>query len=194
MHRQLALTLALTLALAMLCVPALQAGDQYFQSAEAKLDSIENLKVKRGSVIFFSLQEINSWARYKVPEIVPQGIRGQKVTLGTDGGTGYALMDFLKMQHAQGKASGWMMERLIEGERPVTVAIHVQSGGGQCLVDLTRVEISGVVATGPVLDFLVKTFFKPLYPMAHIGEKFEIGYNIDRIDLRLTGVRVSFKK
>jgi hypothetical protein len=185
MHRLLTLT--------MLCAPVLIAGDQYFQSAETKLDAIENGTAKRGSVIFFSIQEINSWARYKVPEIVPQGIRNQKVTLASDSGTAYALMDFLKMRHAEGKASGWLMERLIEGERPVTIAIHVQSGGGQCLVDLTRVEISGVVATGTVLDFLVKTFFMPLYPTAHIGEKFEIGYNIDRIELRPTGVRVSFK-
>jgi hypothetical protein len=61
-------------------------------------------------------------------------------------------------------------------------------------VDLTRVEVSGVAATGSVLDFLVKTFFMPLYPTAHIGEKFEIGYNIDRMDIRPTGVRVAMKK
>ncbi|MGA3203187.1 MAG: hypothetical protein ABSF12_11915, partial [Bryobacteraceae bacterium] len=96
--------------------------------------------------------------------------------------------------HAQGKASGWFMERLIEGERPVTISIHLESGGGFCTVDLTRVEVSGVAATGSVLDFLVKTFFMPLYPTAHIGEKFEIGYNIDRMDIRPTGVRVAMKK
>src|SRR5579863_3094559 len=111
MHHRLALTI--------LFARALFAGDQYFDSAEAKLDSIENGKAKHGSVIFFSLQEINSWARYKVPEIVPQGIRNQRVTLGTDSGTAYALMDFLKMRHAEGKATGWLMTRLIEGERPV---------------------------------------------------------------------------
>src|SRR5271155_1099411 len=113
------------LTLTILCAPAMIAGDQYFQSAETKLDAIENGTVKRGAVILFSLQEINSWARYKVPEIVPQGIRNQKVTLGTDTGIAYALMDFLKMRHAEGKAGGWLMERLIEGERPVTIAIRV---------------------------------------------------------------------
>ena len=172
----------------------LLAADQYFQSAEAKLDTIENGKPRRGSVIVFSLQEINSWARYKVPEIVPQGIRNQRVTLGTDTGTAYALMDFLKMRHAEGKATGWIMSRLIEGERPVTISVHLQSSGGYALVDLTRVEISGTAASGTVLDFLIKTFFMPLYPTAHIGEKFEIGYNIDRIDIRPIGVRVTMKK
>lgn len=179
---------------AMLCAPALTAGDAYLRSALAKLHNIEGGKLTRGSVVFFSLQEINSWAHYMVPQIVPEGIRNQRVTLGTDSGTAYALMDFLKMRHAQGKAAGWVMERLIEGERPVTISIRVQSGGGQCIVDLTRVEISGVAATGSVLDFLVKTFFMPLYPAAKIGQKFEIGYNIDRIDLRPAGVRVTMKR
>lgn len=181
------------LALTIFFAPVLLAGDQYFQSAEAKLDTLENSKAKRGSIITFSLQEINSWARYKVPEIVPQGIRNQRVTLANDSGIAYALMDFLKMRHAQGKEPGWLISHLIEGERPVTISIHLQSGGGQATVDLTRVEISGATASGTVLDFLIKTFFMPLYPAAKIGEKFEIGYNIDRIDIRPTGVRVTMK-
>ena len=181
------------LALTICFVPALLAGDQYFQSAEAKLDTLENSKAKPGSIITFSLQEINSWARYKVPEIVPQGIRNQRVTLGTDSGTAYALMDFLKMRHAQGKEPGWLISHLIEGERPVTISIHLQSSGGQAQVDLTRVEISGAAASGAVLDFLIKTFFMPLYPAAKIGEKFEIGYGIDRIEIRPAGVRVTMK-
>jgi hypothetical protein len=181
------------LALTILCASVLFAGDQYFQSAEAKLDMLENSKAKPGSIITFSLQEINSWARYKVPEIVPQGIRNQRVTLANDSGIAYALMDFLKMRHAQGKDPGWLISHLIEGERPVTISIHLQSGGGQATVDLTRVEISGATASGTVLDFLIKTFFMPLYPGAKIGEKFEIGYNIDRIDIRPTGVRVTMK-
>jgi hypothetical protein len=180
--------------LLILCTPVLTAGDAYCRSALAKLHSLEAGQVKPGSVVTFSVQEINSWAYYMIPGIVPEGIRNEKVTLGNDNGTAFALMDLLKMRHAQGKATNWIMARMIEGERPVTISIHVQSGGGQCLVDLTRVEISGAVASGSVLDFLIKTFFLPLYPTAKIGQKFEIGYNIDRIDLRPTGVRVTMKK
>jgi len=182
------------LTLMMLWAPVLTAGDAYCRSALAKLHSLELGEVKAGSVVMFSVQEINSWAYYMIPGIVPEGIRNEKVTLGNDTGTAYALMDFLKMRHAEGKATNWVMARMIEGERPVRISIHVQSGGGQCVVDLTRVEISGAVATGSVLDFLVKTFFMPLYPTAKIGQKFEIGYNIDRIDLRPAGVRVTMKK
>jgi hypothetical protein len=177
-----------------LLAPVLTAGDAYCRSALAKIHTIEEGQAKRGSVIVFSLQEINSWAYYMVPQTVPEGIRNQKVTLGNGTGTAYALMDFLKMRHAKGKATGWIMTKMIEGERPVTISIRLQSSDGQCLVDLTRVEVSGVAATGGVLDFLVKTFFLPLYPTAHIGERFEIGYNIDRIEIRPTGVRVTMKK
>jgi len=185
MHRLLTLAIAF--------VPAVSAADAYLATAQAKLQLIEDSKARRGSVIFFSLQEINAWAKYMVPTIVPEGIRNQRVTLGTDSGSASALMDFLKMRHAQGKTAGWM-ERLLEGERPVTIAIRLQSGQGRCKVDLTRVEISGIAATGTVLDFMVKTFFLPLYPNAHINEPFEIGYNIDRIDIRPTGVRVTIKR
>ena len=121
MHRLLISVLA--------CAPVLSAGDAAVRSALAKLHMIENGAAKRGSVIFFSLQEINSWAYYMVPGIVPEGIRNQKVTLGTDSGSAYALMDFLRMRHAQGKATNWMMSKLIEGERPVTIAIHLESSG-----------------------------------------------------------------
>jgi len=34
----------------------------------------------------------------------------------------------------------------------------------------------------------------PLYPGAKISENFEIGYGIDRIDIRPTGVKVTMKR
>ena len=71
------------IALAMLCAPVLTAGDAYCRSALAKIQTLEQGTARRGSVIVFSLQEINSWAYYMVPQTVPQGIRNQKVTLGT---------------------------------------------------------------------------------------------------------------
>ena len=111
-----------------LCAPALTAGDAYCRSALAKLHSLDLGQVKPGAVVTFSVQEINSWAYYMIPGIVPEGIRNEKVTLGNDVGTAFALMDLLKMRHAQGKATNWIMAKMIEGERPVTIAIRLQSG------------------------------------------------------------------
>ena len=96
------------IALAMLCARVLTADDAYCRSALAKIDTIEQGKAKRGSVIVFSLQEINSWAYYMVPQIVPQGIRNQKVTLGNDTGTAAALRSPSKSQKSKSaKARCW---------------------------------------------------------------------------------------
>jgi hypothetical protein len=102
-------------------------------------------------------------------------------------------MDFLKMRHAKGQDTNWFMAKLIQGERPVKIAVRVSSGGGRCTVYLTRVEVSNVAANQTVLEFLIKTFFMPLYPEAKINEPFDLDYDIDRIDIRPSGVRVTIK-
>jgi hypothetical protein len=57
-----------------------------------------------------------------------------------------------------------------------------------------RVELSGAVLEGSVLNFLIKTFFVPLYPDAKINQPFDLEYNMDRIDFRPEGIRVTIRK
>jgi hypothetical protein len=173
---------------------ALNGADAAYDSARNKLDQIELLAIPRGASVHFSPQEISAWVKNRVPEIVPDGIRDPRVQLGTDAGSATAFLDLLKMRHGKGRETNFLLARLIEGERPVKIAIRLQSGGGRCTVFLTRVEISNVVASGSVLEVLIKNFFLPLYPDAHINEPFDLGYNIDRIDIRPTGVRVTIKR
>ena len=59
---------------------------------------------------------------------------------------------------------------------------------------LTRVELSGVSMEGASLDFLVKDLFMPLYPDAKIGEPFDLEYNIDHLQIRPDGLRITIKK
>ena len=54
--------------------------------------------------------------------------------------------------------------------------------------------MSNVMASKVVLEFLVGTFFKPLYPEAHIDEAFDLDFNIERIEVQPTGARVIIKK
>ena len=169
-------------------------ADPLYDSAARKLDAIETRQVKRGSSVVFSPQEINAWARVKVPEIVPEGMRDERVDLGTNTATGYALVDFLKMRHAKGESTNWLISKLIEGERPLKVGVRIESGGGRCSVYLTRVEIGKAVANQTVIEFLVKTFFMPLYPEAKINEPFDLDYDIDRIDIAPSGARVTIKR
>jgi len=179
---------------AMAAVFTLHAADPLFESAERKLDSIESLKLPRGSTVTFSQAEINAWARVKIPEIIPEGMRDQRVALGNTTATGYATVDFLKMRQARGKTTNWFFARLLEGERPLTVSVRLESSGGRCTVYLTRVELSDAVANSTVLDFLIKTFFLPLYPDAKINEPFDLDYDMDKIEIRPTAVVVTIRK
>jgi hypothetical protein len=173
---------------------ALFAADPLYESARHKLDLIESRQVPPGATVAFPVAEINAWARVRVPEIVPEGLRNQRVELGNGAATGYALADFLKMRQAKGSPPNWFVARLLEGERPLKVAVRIESGGGRCTVYVTRVEVGGVAANGTVLDVLIKTFFLPLYPAAKISEPFDLDYNIDRIEIRPTEARVTIKK
>jgi hypothetical protein len=180
--------------LIVICAVSLRAADPLFESTERKLDLIQARQVKRGSAVTFSSAEINAWARVKVPETVPEGIRDEQVDLGEGYASGFAIVDFLKMRQAKGQSVNWLMTRLLEGERPLRVSVTLESGGGRCIVRLTRVEVSNIAATASVLDFLIKTFFMPLYPDAKINEPFDLDFDIDRIDLHSGSVRVTIKQ
>lgn len=187
-------TLAVLLVVMVAGSSTIPAADPLYESAQRKLDALESRQVKRGSVVTFTPAEINAWARVIVPTIVPEGMRDEQVELFKGSATGYAIVNFLKMRQAKGEETNWLMARLIEGERPLKVFVRVESGGGRCIVHLTRVELSGVAANQTVLDFLIKTFFMPLYPDAKIDEPFDLDYDIDRIDITPKAATVTIKR
>lgn len=172
---------------------ALRAADPNLDSANAKLDRIDEGRAKPGESIFFTLAEINAWARDGVPIAVPQGVRDPKVELGNGTGTGSVMADFVKVEQSRGGTPG-LIANMFAGERPLKVSLRVESAGGKCTVYVTRVEIGGSSVEGNLLDLLIRTFFKPLFPDAKVNEPFEIGYNVDRIELRPDGIRVTMKK
>jgi hypothetical protein len=187
-------TLAVWFAIFLFGLRLASAADPLYESAERKLDAIEMRQARRGSVVSFTPDEINAWARVTVPTIVPEGIRDEKVELFDGSATGYALVDFLKMRQGKGDSTNWLMARLIEGERPLKIWVRLESGAGRCTAYLTRVELSGVAANKSVLDFLIRTFFLPLYPDAKIDEPFDLDYNIDRIDITPRAINVTIKR
>ena len=165
-------------------------GDPRAASCRRKIDDIEAGRAKANAVYTFTPAEINAYAREELPIVIPKGLRNPALELGKNSATGSALMDFLQMQHAKGVKMNWLMEKLLEGERPVRVVIEAETRQGRAIIYLRRLEISGVAASGTVLDFLIRNFFRPLYPAAHINEWFEMGNNIDHVDVRADGVRV----
>jgi hypothetical protein len=114
--------------------------------------------------------------------------------MGNGTATGYALVDFLKMQHGAGIETNWLISKLIQGEKRLMATASIQSANGRATVHLIRVEISGLAVSGATLDFLIDTFFRPLYPDAKIDEPFELSDRVDRIEVTPAEARVYIKK
>jgi hypothetical protein len=159
-----------------------------------KLDIIESGKARPGSVFVFTSAELNAWVRVKVPMVVPEGLREPRLELGNGAATGYAVVDFLKLQHGAGGETNWLISKLIQGEKRVMARASIQSANGRATVHLERVEIGGLAVSGVTLDFLIDTFFRPLYPNAKIDEPFELSDRVDRIVVTPAEARVYIKK
>jgi hypothetical protein len=171
---------------------ALWAADALFESALNKFERIESGRASPGSVTVFTPPEINALVRGSVPQAI-EGVRDPQVQLGAGTASGTALIDLLKMRRGEG-ALNPLIAMLLDGERPVKVNVRVESAHGTATVFLTSVEISGVAASGRMLDFLVNQLFLPLFPDARINQPFELHDDIDHIDVRPDGVRVTMQK
>ena len=165
-----------------------------YASVQHKFELIEKDQLRPGSRVTLSPRELNAYAQEEVPKIAPDGVREPKLELGAGTATGSAIVDFLKLRSAQGKPPGWIMRQLLQGEHPVTVTAHIDSGGGRATVDVQRVEVSGVVIEGRMLDYLIQNYLIPYYPEAKVGQPFELSHRIDRLDVQPTHVDVILKK
>jgi hypothetical protein len=172
----------------------LRGADPVATSVSRKLDLIQAGQAKPGSVFRFTAAELNAWVRVKAPTIIPEGFRQPHLVLGNGEANASALIDFLKVRHAGGVETNWLVAKLIQGEKLVTARATIQSAHGQATVHLVRVEIGGLAVTGAPLDFLVQNFFLPFYPEAKIDEPFELAGNVDRIEVTPVEARVYIRK
>jgi len=180
--------------IALLALTASPAVDPRAESVTRKLDIIQSGKAKPGAVFVITPAELNAWARVKAPQVVAEGFRQPRLELGNSTANGFALIDFLKVRHGAGVETNWLLAKLIQGEKPVKVSARFQSAKGRATVYLQRVEIGGLAVSGTTLDFLIRTFFIPLYPNAKINEPFELADRIDRIEVTPADVRIYIKK
>ena len=170
------------------------AVDPAAASVTRKLDIIQSGRAKPGAVFVFTSAELNAWVRVKAPMVVPEGLRQPRLEMGNGTATGYALVDFLKMQQGAGIETNWLVSKLIQGEKRLMATASIQSANGRATVHLIRVEIGGLAVSGATLDFLIDTFFRPLYPDAKIDEPFELSDRVDRIVVTPAEARVYIKK
>ncbi len=169
----------------LLVVVALSAAADDYSSIQKKLDLVESDKLKAGSRVELSVAELNAYAAHELPA----GVRNPRLGIPAPGiATGSALVDFGKLQRARGSQPGWLMSMLLNGERPVTVTVSIRSSRGQAVVDVQRVGISGFEIEGATLDFLIHNILLPLYPNAVVGQPFELGHRIEKLDVQTRGV------
>jgi hypothetical protein len=179
------------LVLAASLVAGMASGFDFYTSARQKVDLIENGRLLPGARVDLSFGELNAFASKEAPV----GVRNAQLTLqGQDIVSGTALIDFGKLRRAQGYEPGWLMSKLLDGERPVSATARIRSGGGKVTVDVQKASISGVEIDGSTLDFLIRNFILPFYPEAMIGRPVEMGFRIDRLQLAPAGVGVVIGK
>jgi hypothetical protein len=161
-----------------------------YASAKEKFERIESDRLPAGSRIELSAAELNAYVAHEAP-MVTDGVRNPRLELAGDGlAHGTALIDFARVGRSQGHPPGWLLSRLLEGERPVSVSARIRSSGGQATVEVQRVEISGATIEGGALDFLIQHFLLALYPGAVVGHPFALGHRIERLDVRARSVTV----
>jgi hypothetical protein len=169
-----------------LCIASGLAYD-FYSSARQKFDLIENGRLQPGARVDLSLSELNAYAGREAPV----GVRDPKLAVDApEVVTGTALVDFGKVRRAQGYHPGWLMSKLLNGERPVSVTARIHSGAGKVTVEVERVEISGLEVDGTVLDFLIQNFVVPFYPEAMVDRPVPMGFHIDRLMVAPAGVGV----
>ena len=169
---------------------SLAAVDTDYSSAKQKFDRIESDQLHPGARVQLTARELNAYVAHEIPTVT-DGVRNTRLELlGPSLARGTALVDFAKVRRSQGYPPSWLMTKLLEGERPVSVTVRISSVAGHATVEVRQVQISGIAIDGPTLDFLIQHFLVPLYPNAIVGQPFELGHHIDRIDVEATGVGV----
>lgn len=165
------------------------AGD--YVSAKRKFDLIDSDRSRPGTRVELTASELNAYIEHEVPT----GVHHPKLQVISPGvTTGTAMIDFGQVRRAQGYSPGWLMSKLLDGERPVSVTAKITSAHGQATVDVQRMVISGVEIDGKTLDFLIQNFLLAMYPDAAVDRPFELGHRIERLDVQPAAVGVIIGK
>ena len=104
------------------------------QSTQKKLDAIEHGTAPRGSTVWFSSTELDSWMKEEAKYWTPQGVRDLRLQLGESIATGFARIDFLKLKQASGEETrvpdANFIGRRTSGQRNCAVCVQTTAGLG----------------------------------------------------------------
>jgi hypothetical protein len=165
-----------------------------FAAIQRKMDDIVKGHVRRGERIQMPQRELDAYLRVQAFAIAPKAVRNTNVAPFEGGGVVSANVNFLELNRARGGQSNWMMEKMLDGERPVKVTVHIQTERGKARVNVDRVEIGGAVISGTPLDYLIQNYVTPQFPNAKIDQWFTMDHHMDRIDIHPSGITVVIAK
>jgi hypothetical protein len=168
MRRLVPFSLLLILAGVALVMSANGARSDYL-SVVSKFNAIEERKTKPGQRIALTATELNEYVKAELPKVAPQGIRAPSVELIGNNGK---------------EQPNWVLRKLLDGERDVTVRAEVRSGSGEATVHLQRVEVNGVPLEGTALDFVMRNYVLPKYPDAKVERPFYLRYGMERLEVQ----------
>ncbi len=137
-----------------------------------------------------SEDEINSYFQYKLGTRTPKGVSEIQLDLHPDRPSGAAMVDFEQVKAASKKPVNPLLDHLLTGRKPISVAGRFTSSGGSGLFHLEQVSIGGLTLKGYLLDLVVRSFVLPRYPQVAIGRPFELPANIEQITVEEGRARI----
>lgn len=162
-----------------------------YLNAKKKIDLIADGQASPGSTVQFTPAEVNEYARAEIRNgNAGAGIRDDSLRLEAGAAVWSAIVDFSRIPNLKSLSSNWLLGRLLQGEKPVSVRFTLESGRGYATVNVVEVTISGVTFEGESLAFLAQALVRSRYADARLGEPFELDHNIERILLQRSGVDV----
>jgi hypothetical protein len=129
----------------------------------------------------FTEEELNAWAASGAVKL-PKGVH--QVRFSGDNGvvTANANVNFDEVKEGRGSANPLLM--MFSGTHEVKVMANAAGAGGRGTVNVTSVEIDGMVVPRLALEFFVEKYLKPKYPNVGLDNTFALP---DRIDTANVG-------
>ncbi len=159
-----------------------------------KIASIVDGKAAPGSRVVFTKPELDAFLNEEVIQIIPGSVYGAHVELGYGRASGGAQVNLVKLLQARGSSPGWLFTKMFEGWKPVSAAARMVSGGGQAIVYLDKLELSGMTVPNMMVDFVMRHFAEHYSPDIRLGQPFRLKHRIERLELSPAGFAVVMRR
>ena len=179
--------LPLLVALPLLCWPQVSE----YRRAKQKFDDIGAGQTPRASDVVLTQRELNAYIAGEIPRAVGEGaVKSSHLTLNEGSGVMQARVDFVRLQKNTGHSPGWLLQKMLEGERDIEVTARVKSANRTATIWVDRVQMGGISLPAPLLDFLLEVFIQPQFPGLKLGQPFPLRPGVDHFDVHRGAVRV----